>query len=80
MTDDSASDLAWCFEAADEIERLRSEVAAQREDAERYRWLRQANDGWHWQVSKRSRDGMMIQIGDPDNRYLDAAIDAARRK
>lgn len=78
-TDEANRSASLFGQAADEIERLRAEVEALREDAERYRWLRQANDGWHWQVSKRWRDGM-IQIGDPDNRYLDAVIDAARRK
>lgn len=36
----SCEPLSICLEAADEIDRLRAEVAALRKDAERYRWLR----------------------------------------
>ena len=65
-----------CAAAADEIERLRAEVAGLREDAERYRWLRHGDN-----------DERVIKRGPVAHDFvyllrmekLDAAIDAARK-
>jgi hypothetical protein len=59
-------------EAADEIERLRAELDALKEDAERYRWLRFAD---RWPCAFVSSDAPEPLIGVE----LDAAIDAARK-
>ena len=65
-------------EAADEIERLRAEVAGLREDAERYRHMRNNSQfqsrngpGLYWYLPRYGR-------GD-EGEQLDAAIDAARK-
>lgn len=67
-----------CAAAADEIERLRAEVAGLREDAERYRHMRNNSQfqsrngpGLYWYLSRYGR-------GD-EGEQLDAAIDAARK-
>ena len=69
---------ADCNEAADEIERLRAEVAGLREDAERYRHMRNNSQfqsrngpGLYWYLPRYGR-------GD-EGEQLDAAIDAARK-
>lgn len=65
-----------CAAAADEIERLRAEVAGLREDAERYRHMRNNSQfqsrngpGLYWYLPRYGR-------GD-EGEQLDAAIDAA---
>ena len=67
-----------CAAAADEIERLRAEVAGLREDAERYRHMRNNSQfqsrngpGLYWYLPRYGR-------GD-EGEQLDAAIDAARK-
>ena len=74
-----------CAAAADEIERLRAEVAGLREDAERYRWLR---DECPWtMVSGNGKSNLSIRVraefdlGDLVDMVdeFDAAIDAARK-
>ena len=55
-----------CDEAADELDRLRAENAALREDAERYRWLRYQS---HMEL------GAELLL---HRMNVDAAIDAAR--
>ena len=65
-------------QAADEIERLRAEVAGLREDAERYRHMRNNS-----QFQSRNGPGLYWYLprglqGD-DGEQLDAAIDAARK-
>jgi len=64
-------------EAADEIERLRAEVAGLREDAERYRWLRSPNTGpatiWELVSDECNPPYMTLKYG----ANLDSAIDAA---
>ena len=64
-------------EAADEIERLRAEVAGLREDAARYRWLRSPNTGpatiWELISDECNPPYMTLKYG----ANLDAAIDAA---
>ena len=64
-------------EAADEIERLRAEVAGLREDAERYRHMRNNS-----QFQSRNGPGLywcLPRYGQGDEgEQLDAAIDAAR--
>jgi hypothetical protein len=69
----------WCAQAEAEIRRLRAERDALREDAERYRWLKQNRsfcvasypDG-EWTVP-----AGMVLIGTYDD--ADARIDAARK-
>ena len=65
-------------EAADEIERLRAEVAGLREDAERYRWLRDPHNQDCHSVGKCTPDTESYEAidwlyGDE----LDVSIDAA---
>ena len=67
-----------CAAAADEIERLRAEVAGLRGDAERYRHMRNNSQfqsrngpGLYWYLPRYGR-------GD-EGEQLDAAIDAARK-
>ena len=64
--------------AADEIERLRAEVAGLREDAERYRHMRNNS-----QFQSRNGPGLywfLPRYGQGDEgEQLDAAIDAARK-
>lgn len=85
LRDDERSEWAICNEAADEIERLRAEVAGLREDAERYRWLR---DECPWtMVSGNGKSNLSIRVraefdlGDLVDMVdeFDAAIDAARK-
>lgn len=59
------------WNAADEIDRLRAEVAALRADAERYRWLRARKPGGTYRIA-----GLLYREGDAN---FDAAIDAARK-
>ncbi len=60
----------------EEVERLRAELAACREDAERYRWLRYPRMGWD---IVRKTDGELLCAEYLDGIELDAAIDAARK-
>jgi len=73
-------DLA--VERADEIAKLRAELAEAKKDATRYRWLRNnsANQYDHPLVVSQSRtpEGMHY-IGPVFGRTLDTAIDAAMR-
>jgi len=62
--------------AAARVAELEAEVSRLREDAERYRYLREHNGEGVWLVTKRG-----VQIGGYcaiDRCFLDAAIDAAR--
>ena len=73
---DIAAELAWRDE---QIERLRAELAACREDAERYRWLRECD----WNASPlcvvvRPKENVRLGSDCPSWSRLDAAIDAAR--
>ena len=73
--DKRATSCRPCAEAAfkdHEIERLRAEVAGLREDAERYRWLRDKLD-----VSDQATWNIFMSEG---VEQWDAAIDAARGK
>ena len=65
-------------EAADEIERLRAEVAGLREDAERYRWLRDGDlcANYPYPVMRVGGNGHDYSVWFEE---LDAAIDAARK-
>jgi len=64
--------------AFDELHRLHAEVEALREDAERYRWLREHgrigfSGAPHWNVS------ISFDSVDSDLQTLDKNIDAARK-
>ena len=77
---DVTSEYNRCVEdvhaAREELERLRAELAACREDAERYRWLRYPRMGWD---IVRKTDGELLCAEYLDGIELDAAIDAARK-
>jgi len=71
-------------EAADEIERLRAEVAGLREDAERYRWLRDPHNQDCHSVGKcapgiERYEAIDWLYDDELDVSIDAAIDAARK-
>ena len=57
--------------AADEIDRLRAELSAYREDAERYRWLRNRIPGSAYRIA-----GIIYSEGGVG---VDAGIDKARK-
>ena len=65
--------------AADEIERLRVELAACQQDAERYRWLRDNGDGFEITVREVNEDGGEEWIAGYSGPELDIAIDTARK-
>ena len=63
-----------CDDAIAEIERLRAEVAALTKDAERYRWLRDAERGdWFWSIYEDDGHGGLQLKSGAD---LDAALAA----
>ena len=69
------------LQAADMIEKLREELAAEKKDAERYRWLREQ----HWSKSKLCAvkdpsDAVKIGYSCPSLGMLDEEIDAAMKE
>ena len=58
---------------------LRAELAACREDAERYRWLRDDCGGFEITVREENEDGYESWVSGYPGAELDAAIDAARK-
>ena len=66
-------------EMGQEIERLRAELAACREDAERYRWLRDDCGGFEVTVREENEDGYESRVAGYPAEELDAAIDTARK-
>ena len=58
---------------------LRAELAACREDAERYRWLRDDCGGFEVTVREENEDGYESWVAGYPAEELDAAIDAARK-
>ena len=65
--------------AADEIERLRAELSACQQDAERYRWLRDDCGGFEVTVREENEDGYESWVAGYPAEELDAAIDTARK-
>ena len=66
-------------EAVREIERLRAELAECKQDAERYRWLRDDCGGFEVTVREENEDGYESWVAGYPAEELDAAIDAARK-
>ena len=66
--------LAVRQQAADALERLAAENAALRKDAERYRWLRIAENGVSVTIADENDPEAWYEY---DSLRLDAAIDAA---
>ena len=64
--------LEACYEASDEIARLRAQLAERGRDVERYRWLRARKPGGKYRIA-----GLIYSDGDE---HFDAAIDAAMAK
>ena len=71
--------LSVLAEAADEIARLRSELAEVKRDAKRYRWLRDDCGGFEVTVREENEDGYESWVAGYPAEELDAAIDAARK-
>ena len=63
----------------DEIKRLRAELAECREDAERWRYLRDDGCGFEITVREENEDGYESWVSGYPGAELDAAIDAARK-
>ena len=63
----------------DEIRRLRAELAECREDAERWRYLRDDGCGFEITVREENEDGYESWVSGYPGAELDAAIDAARK-
>lgn len=59
--------------------RLRAELAEFKEDAERYRWLRDNGDGFEITVREVNEDGGEEWIAGYSGPELDIAIDTARK-
>lgn len=66
------------LDVAAEVAQLRAELAACREDAERYRWLHQF-DRWSWTMPP-MRAISFTWLIHCTKEHLDAAIDAARKE
>ena len=71
--------IAIASEYATECERLRAELAECREDAERWRYLRDDGCGFEITVREENEDGYESWVSGYPGAELDAAIDAARK-
>jgi len=71
--------IAIASEHATECERLRAELAECREDAERWRYLRDDGCGFEITVREENEDGYESWVAGYPAEELDAAIDAARK-
>ncbi len=62
-----------------DVERLRAELAECKQDAERYRWLRDDCGGFEVTVREENEDGGEEWIAGYSGPELDIAIDTARK-